>query len=133
MRIKGIEHVSVNVSDMAPSLAFYGEVLGLERLQTVPEEGFAITYFALPDGGRLELFDYGGKNPAPARGESDAGLRHLAFEVDSVDRAEEELRAKGVRITLPATDLPELGVRVVLFLDPNGVTLEFCQRIPTRA
>lgn len=61
MRIKGIEHVSINVSEMGASLAFYGEVLGLERLQTVPEEGFSITYFALPDGGRLELFDYGGK------------------------------------------------------------------------
>jgi catechol 2,3-dioxygenase-like lactoylglutathione lyase family enzyme len=133
MKIKGIEHVSVNVSDMGASLAFYGEVLGLARLQTVPEEGFAITYFALPDGGRLELFDYQGRNPAPQRGESEAGLRHLAFEVADVAAAESELRARGVRITLPTTDLPELGVRVLLFLDPNGVTLEFCQRLPLRS
>ncbi len=32
---------------------------------------------------------------------------------------------------LPTTDLPALGARVVLFLDPNGVTLEFCQPIET--
>jgi catechol 2,3-dioxygenase-like lactoylglutathione lyase family enzyme len=37
------------------------------------------------------------------------------------------LRAAGVTITLPACDLPNLGVRVLLFLDPNGVTLEFCE------
>jgi hypothetical protein len=34
-----------------------------------------------------------------------------------------------VTITLPATDLPSLGARVLLFLDPNGVVLEFCQRL----
>ena len=36
---------------------------------------------------------------------------------------------QGVKITLPATDLPSLGSRAILFLDPNGVTLEFCQKL----
>jgi len=34
-----------------------------------------------------------------------------------------------VQITLPATDLPSLNSRAILFLDPNGVTLEFCQKL----
>lgn len=129
MRIKGVEHVSVNVTDIDASLEFYGGALGLERLETVPEEGFDITYFRLPDGRRLELFDYKGASASPERAESDAGLRHLAFEVEGVAQAEAELRSKGVRITLPTTELPELGARVLLFLDPNGVTLEFCERL----
>jgi catechol 2,3-dioxygenase-like lactoylglutathione lyase family enzyme len=129
MKILGIEHVSINVADMNASTAFYETTLGFERLQTVPENGFAITYFALPGGRRLELFDYGGANPRPARGETDAGLRHLAFEVDGVAEAERELRARGVPIVLPTTELPELGVRVLLFQDPNGVTLELCERL----
>ncbi len=133
MKILGIEHVSINVADMAASVEFYERTLGLERLQTVPENGFAITYFALPGGRRLELFDYGGENPRPARGETDVGLRHLAFEVAGVAAAERELRARGVPIVLPTTDLPELGVRVLLFADPNGVTLEFCERLPAQA
>ena len=129
MKILGIEHVSINVADMEASVAFYERTLGFERLQTVPERGFTITYFALPGGRRLELFDYRGENPRPARGETDVGLRHLAFEVDGVAAAERELRAEGVPIVLPATDLPELGVRVLLFQDPSGVTLEFCERL----
>jgi catechol 2,3-dioxygenase-like lactoylglutathione lyase family enzyme len=129
MKIKGIEHVSINVADMEASLAFYGGVLGFERQQTVPEGGFEISYFRLPDGRRLELFDYKGSSPAPARGDSDVGLRHLAFEVEGVAAAEAELRSKGVRITLPTIELPELGARVLLFLDPNGVTLEFCEKL----
>ncbi len=129
MKIRGIEHVSINVREIAASSAFYSLVLGLERLQTVPEKGFEITYFALPDGRRLELFDYRGDSPDARRGESDVGLRHLAFEVDDVAEAERELHEKGVQVTLPATELPELGVKVLLALDPNGVTLDFCQRL----
>lgn len=130
MKILGLEHVSINVRDLDASIAFYGGTLGFERLQTVPEDGFAITYFAVPGGRRLELFDYRGRSPRPERGETDVGLRHLAFEVEDVAAAERELRARGVPVVLPTTDLPELGVRVVLFQDPNGVTLEFCERLP---
>jgi lactoylglutathione lyase len=128
-KILGIEHVSINVADMTASVDFYERTLGFQRLQSVPERGFTIVYFALPDGRRLELFDYRGHNPRPERGETDVGLRHLAFQVDGVAAAERELRAKGVPFVLPTTELPELGVRVLLFQDPNGVTLEFCERL----
>ena len=130
MRIKGVDHVSINVRDMDASMAFYGGILGMRRLQTVPmDDGFAITYFEIPGGGRLELFDYGGKNHDAPRKESDAGLRHLAFATDDVAGAEKALREKGVQIVLPTTDIAPLGARVLLFLDPNGVTLEFCQEM----
>jgi glyoxylase I family protein len=129
MRIQGIDHVSLNVKDIRASADFYGRVLGFRQMETVPCEGFSLVYFLIPGGGRLELFDYGGKNPGAERGETEPGLRHLAFTVDDVDQAENHLAAQGVKITLPATDLPDLGCRVLLFLDPNGVTLEFCQRL----
>jgi glyoxylase I family protein len=127
MQVKGIDHVSINVKDMKASAEFYGKVLGFRQLETVPCDGFSLVYFQIPGGGRLELFDYGGKNPVAERGESETGLRHLAFAVENVDEAERHLRAQGVEITLAATDLPTLGSRAILFLDPNGVTLEYCQ------
>jgi len=129
MKVKGIDHVSLNVKDIRASTQFYGKVLGFRQLETVPFDGFSLVYFQIPGGGRLELFDYGGKNPAGGRDETEAGLRHLAFEVDDVDEAERSLRAQGVKITLAATDLPTLGSRAILFLDPNGVTLECCQKL----
>jgi hypothetical protein len=30
---------------------------------------------------------------------------------------------------MAATDLPSLNSRAILFLDPNGVTLELCRRM----
>lgn len=127
LKIKRIEHVSINVSDMQTSLDFYGRILGFHRLQTVDCGDFDIAYFQLPDGSRLELFDYRGNNQSIRHEESDSGLRHLAFLVDDVHAYETYLRNHQVPITLPTTDLSNLSARVLLFLDPNGVTLEFCE------
>ncbi len=127
--IENIDHVAINVLDIQKSLDFYSRVLGLRQLESVDCGEFTITYFELPGGGRLELFDYHGQNQANHRPESEAGLRHLAFQVRDVAMHEKLLRAEGVKITLPTCELPNLGARVCLFLDPNGVTLEFCEKI----
>jgi glyoxylase I family protein len=129
LNISRIDHVSINLVDVEKSLDFYGRILGLKQQQTVDCGEFDITYFSLPDGSRLELFDYHGKNRNLPREESEAGLRHLAFQVEDVAAHEAVLRVEGVKITLPTCDLPNLGARVLLFLDPNGVTLEFCERL----
>jgi glyoxylase I family protein len=129
MKLSGIHHLSINTRDLRASADFYGRVLGWAQRETVPFDGFSLVYFEIPGGGRLELFDYGGRNPHTERDESEAGLRHLAFTVDDVDKAEAHLRANGVTITMPSTDLPSLHIRAMLFLDPNGVTLEFCQEM----
>jgi len=129
LKIRKIDHVSINVIDIQKTLDFYSRILGLKQLETVDCGEFDITYFALPDGSRLELFDYHGKNQANSREESEVGLRHIAFQVEDVAAHEIRLRAEGVEITLPTCDLPNLRARVLLFLDPNGVTLEFCEKL----
>ena len=132
MKVSGINHVSINTRDTKASADFYGRILGWKQMETVPFDGFSLVYFEVPGGGRLELFDYSGRNPHGTRDDSEAGLRHLAFTIDDVDRAEAHLRGMGVTITMPATDLPSLNSRAILFLDPNGVTLEFCQEMKKR-
>ena len=129
MSIRDIDHVSINVSDIDKTLDFYSRILGLKQQQTVDCGEFNITYFGLPSGARLELFDYHGRNFKSPRQESEVGLRHIALQVVDVAALEKLLRAEGVEITLPTCDLPYLGVRVLLFLDPNGVTLEFCEQL----
>ncbi|MCX6056196.1 MAG: VOC family protein [Chloroflexi bacterium] len=129
MLIKKFNHVSINVVDIDQSIDFYGRILGLKQQQTVNCGEFDITYFALPDGSRLELFDYHEKNSEALHSERDAGLRHIAFDVEDVAAHEKFLVSKEVKITLSTCDLAHLGVRVLLFLDPNGVTLEFCEKL----
>jgi glyoxylase I family protein len=130
LKITAVDHVALNSSDLGRSLDFYGRILGLKQLQTVDCGDFDILYFALPGGARLELFDYHGRSRSLPRSEEDSGLRHLAFQVEDVAAHEAMLRAEGVEITLPTCDLPDLDARVMLFLDPNGVTIEFCEKLP---
>ena len=129
MKISAIDHVSINLADAERSYDFYERILGLKRLETVDCGEFDITYFALPNGARLELFDYRGRNSGASRAEDEVGLRHMAFQVEDVAAHEQTLRDAGVEITLPTCDLPNLGARVLLFLDPNGVTLELCESL----
>lgn len=129
MKIGTIDHIAINCVDFQKSRDFYERILGLRMLETVDCGDFDISYFALPAGGRLELFDYRGKNKITRHEESDSGLRHIAFQVEDVAAHEKELIAAGVQITLSTCVLPNLGARVLLFLDPNGVTIEFCEKL----
>lgn len=129
LNIGRIEHIAINCIDVKKSLDFYGRILGFQQLQTVDCGDFDIIYFSIPDGARLELFDYHAGNCSPAREESEGGLRHIAFLVEDVAAHEERLKAAGVPITLSTCDLPNLDARVLLFLDPNGVTIEFCEKL----
>jgi glyoxylase I family protein len=127
VNILSIEHIAINTRNIEKSHDFYGRILGFGYLNAVDCGDFTIHYYRLPDGARLELFDYRGRSASGPRAETDAGLRHLAFQVEDVAAHERLLREAGVTITLPTCDLPDLGARVLLFLDPNGVTLEFCE------
>jgi catechol 2,3-dioxygenase-like lactoylglutathione lyase family enzyme len=129
LEIAAIDHIAINCTDIQKSLDFYGRILGLKQQQCVDCGDFDIIYFALAGGARLELFDYRGQNRQVAPLESDSGLRHIAFQVKDVAKHEQLLRDAGVQITLPTCDLPNLGARVLLFLDPNGVTIEFCEKL----
>jgi lactoylglutathione lyase len=129
LKIKGIEHIAINVKDIRKSKDFYGRILGFELLEAVDCGEFYLYYYRLPGNARLELFDYHGGNKETGREESEVGLRHLAFQVEDVAAHEKLLKAAGVPITLSTCDLPNLASRVLLFLDPNGVTIEFCEKL----
>ncbi len=129
MKIKKIDHIAINTKDIKVSTAFYRDILGFKPMDAIENGDSTITYFMLPDGSRLELFDYKGRNEKVSRSDSDTGLRHLAFEVEDVEAHQRELKSKGVNIVLPTTDLRHLGAKVLLFSDPDGAIIEFCQKL----
>ena len=129
MKMKRFDHIGINVEDIEASLKFYSELLGLKVQMSVKMQDCTITYLQLPNGNRIELFDYFGNNKQADIEDSTVGYRHIAIEVDSVDEYYSLLLENDISIVLEPTDLPELKVRVLLFKDPNGTVLEFCQPI----
>ena len=127
MNIIGFNHIGINVKDFEKSLHFYRDLLNLSLQKTVKMSDCTIAYFILKNGQRIELFDYYGKNKTIEKDETSVGYRHIAIEVDDLQQWENYLRENNVPIVLSTTDIPELGVKVLLFKDPNGVILEFCK------
>lgn len=123
-------HLAINTRDWDKSLWFYGELLGLTLRGPIEMDGFSLMYAALPGGGSIELFKT--RDVLAERVLSDdltVGLRHFAFEVSGLATLRDRLVAHGTKLTLDITELPPLGMRVILFEDPNGVTLEFAEPI----
>jgi lactoylglutathione lyase len=119
-------HTSITVRDMAESLAFYTEVLGLEfeRRRSIPENKAEIAFVKDPvSGARIELTWWEGKTTSEA-GEQ---LDHLAFEVAELDRFLLKIRQKGVRVAKEPYRLSGGTSRIAFILDPNDVWIELIE------
>ncbi|MFC1683640.1 methylmalonyl-CoA epimerase [Candidatus Zixiibacteriota bacterium] len=130
--LKKLEHIGIAVADLDAAVGMYRDALGLEPDQVleVPERGMKIAFFTIGEI-QLELL-------ASSRQGSDIGnflekrgpgMHHLAFLVDDVAAALENLKEKGVRLI---DEEPKRGGRgnKIAFLHPKatgGVLVELCE------
>ncbi|MCB2188978.1 MAG: VOC family protein [Deltaproteobacteria bacterium] len=137
--IKDFLHVAIAVEDLAASLAFYTEVLGLEldyrahhqgelpsRISGVPEAELEVVVLK-KGAARLELTDYRHKEPAPAKPQNQGGLTHLAFVVSEIGEEYERIRALGYRFNSPPLESRPGGPQVCYFQGPDQVIIELYQ------
>jgi len=109
-------HIALRVTDYARARQFYTEVLEMPVLGQIP--GREIEFLGI-GGTTIELM--GGAEPE-SLAKPQAGLIHLAFEVEEVDATYRELRDRGVTFTIEPKSVGDL--RVAFFLDPDGNELE---------
>jgi catechol 2,3-dioxygenase len=136
--VKRASHVSIAVSDMERSIAFYRDVLGwrkvfdtqldskaLEGLVGVPGASGRACGGVL-GGLRVELMrlDYLPRTP-PTPG---LGLRVLSLEVDDADAAYRAVKERGATTLSKPVELH--GTRMFFVLDPDGQGIEMCQYLP---
>ncbi len=123
MQLGKIHHVAVIGSDYEKSKHFYVELLGFKLLrETVrSEQNDILLHLSLGDT-MLELFIKPDCPPRPSYPEA-YGLRHLAFEVDSVEETVRELNALCIATEPIRTD-PISGGKFTFFSDPDGLPLE---------
>lgn len=128
MKIKGVDHITINLKDIEKSLFFYGTLLGLQALPSVDMGDHMLRYFALPDGGKLELTEYYYETRTVDAEATDKGTaRHLAFVTDDVYGLEKKLTDAGYPFHVPVSHVAQLGFSGGLTKDPNGFELEFLQ------
>lgn len=127
--ITGIHHITINVKDLTQTHQFYGELLGLTRLEDIDMGDHMLSYYALPGGARLELIRYHAATPVCTAGLLERGrFRHLALQFDTVDAlnsAADRLSSYGGRVLQPPKWVEALQFTGMLVEDPNGCELEF--------
>src|SRR6266571_591453 len=119
IKTKGILHVTIPVSDLARSRAFYTEILGLEFVAQVPKETPHFVF--LKSGADYVIL---GRDTSSGRF---SDIIHHAFMVDgdAYDATVAELKAKGVDVF--REDQRDEGVftgRSAYFHDPDNNALE---------
>ena len=117
-RLDRLDHVSLNVSDRAASIAWYRDVLGLEQRSEPRQDDWPV--FMGEFGTCIALFQ--AEVVSPARDKESTGLRHVAFMVgaDDLERAQEHLRARGVEFRFE-----DHGNALSVYLaDPDGNVVE---------
>jgi catechol 2,3-dioxygenase-like lactoylglutathione lyase family enzyme len=142
----GVVHVNVNCSDLARSLRFYEEFVGLRPLvhtHPPPQDGAGfglagdvqwdahLLYDARgPHGPALDLLEWKRPLPAgkPAAEPNQLGLFRLCLSVPDVDAAYARLVAARVPCLSPPCEAPiapGLAVRFFCARDPDGAAIEF--------
>jgi lactoylglutathione lyase len=130
MRLEKIDHITINLDDLSRSLEFYQDLLGLRRLDTVDMGDHVLHYFQLPGDCRLELIEY--RPPArfgPSAVTDRGTYRHLALQVDDLDELQRRCVRFGATVKMPPMVIAKLGFRNMLVQDPNGVEIEFLERL----
>lgn len=143
VRVNGIHHTSLVVSDMERSLRFYRDLLGMEVVVDTDMQGEMLDNEVALKGSHirvvelncrasafLELLQYyappGKPFPADFRC-CDTGAPHIAFLVDDIQAAYQQLSAAGVRFTYPPQDVDAgafAGSKTVYCYDPDGIVIE---------
>jgi len=109
---------------------FYMRRFGMRVVKAAgdnPEEGYSfLTDNAGSQGMPLEIIgEVWEQREKDFIGKHGLGIDHIAFLVENLDRAVEELEAEGVQFHVPAYDF--LGSRLAWCKDPAGVEIEIMQ------
>jgi catechol 2,3-dioxygenase-like lactoylglutathione lyase family enzyme len=151
--IRGINHLALVCKDMAKTVEFYRDVLGMPLIKTIDLPGGMGQhfFFDIGNGDSLAFFWFPGAPAAqpglaspkhlPTDGSmltAHGSMNHVAFNVpaERFDEYYERLKAKGIRVSpilnhddsemqISAEVTDQVFVRSVYFFDPDGVCLEF--------
>lgn len=133
MKIEGIEHIGIAVSNLEESIRFYEDVFGLKcyAVEEVPDQKVRTAFFMV-GGTKIELLEStDSEGPIgkfiEKKGE---GIHHIAFAVDDAAGALAAAEASGVRLIdkVPRKGAEGLNIGFLHPKDTNGVLTEFCSK-----
>ena len=139
--ITAIRHTGIVVKDLATSLRFYRDLLGLRVEKEAEEKGafldnmLGLTHsrvttvkLTAPDGQLMELLQFHSHpGDQTAAGPTDVGITHLAFTVADLGQVYHTLMDQGIVFNAPPQTSPDGYARVTFCRAPEGTLIELVE------
>jgi len=134
LKIGRLNHVAIAVTNVEEASFIYRDIMGAPVSKPVPQKEHGVTTVFVDLGNtKIELLEpLGSQSPIKSflDKKPGGGIHHICLEVDSISKAIEELKSKGIK---PIDDQPKIGAhgKLVVFLHPksmNGVLVELEQK-----
>ncbi len=131
VQLSHVEHIGIAVSNLEESIKFYEEVLGLTcySVEEVKEQKVKTAFFKLGQV-KIELLESTDPEGPIAKfiEKRGQGVHHLAFAVDDIQGALEELDQKGVTLIdkTPRKGAEKLDIAFLHPKSTHGVLMEIC-------
>lgn len=133
MKILKIDHLGIAVDSIEDGKSFWKDILGLEfeGTETVEDQKVTTAFFPVGES-EVELLESTSPDGPIAKylEKKGAGIQHIAFRVENLEAALEELKERGVRLIDEKPRHGAGGARIA-FLHPKatgGVLVELCER-----
>jgi catechol 2,3-dioxygenase-like lactoylglutathione lyase family enzyme len=152
-QLRGVNHLALVCKDMARTVEFYSNVLGMPLTKTIelPQAVGQHFFFDIGNGDSLAFFWFpDAPEAAPGVAAPDAlvgrgslvsahgSMNHVAFDVaaEQIEEYRERLIAKGIEVTeiinhdnsprqVSRAMSDDVFIRSIYFFDPDGILLEF--------
>lgn len=128
LQLNKIHHIAIICSDYQKSKTFYTTILGLTIIQEIYREERQSYKLDLALNGDyvIELFSFPNPPKRPSGPEA-AGIRHLAFEVNDIQKTRDFLVNQS--ITAEAIRIDEFTQKSFFFIaDPDNLPVEFYEK-----
>jgi len=131
--IRKLDHIGIAVKSIEEASKLYTEVLGLEMqgIEEVAEQKVKVAFIPVGDT-EIELLESTEEDGPIAKfiEKKGEGIQHIAFKVDNIEEAIEEMKAKGMRMIDEKPRYGAGGARIA-FCHPKstgGVLVELSER-----
>ena len=128
LQLNKIHHIAIICSDYKKSKSFYTSVLGLTIIQEIYRKERQSYKLDLALNGEyvIELFSFPNPPKRPSTPEA-AGMRHLAFEVNDIQKTRDYLVHQN--IAAEAIRIDEFTQKSFFFIaDPDNLPIEFYEK-----
>lgn len=126
MHVKNLNHINIQTRDMAVTITFYRDLLGLEARPTPPVSPDDRQWLHSPAGQAvIHLNRFGTDNTVPRDvnpGAPTGAIHHVAFECDGFEETLAFLKTRG--LSYGYNEIPSIPLKQLFVSDPNNVLLE---------